>query len=347
MTSLLPSSELPAVCICVPAYNAEKTIRETLVSLLAQTYANLKILVVDNASTDGTVSIVEALSDARIQLHRNAENLGGEGNFNRCIQLADGKYTAIFHADDIYEPEMVAQQVAFLEAHPSAGAVFTEASLIDASGKVFGGIQFPSTLRAAGALLDFTTLFKAVLKHSNFLVCPSVMVRTTVYQQEIKSWRGELYKSSADLDVWLRIAQHHKVGLLPAALMRYRISADQFSAKVRLQVERPDFFLVMDSYLANTPVSQLLDEQDLDNYAKLDRRDKVMRAVNAVVAGQASMAKPLLTGVFSWAALKAALQTKKGLAVLLAALYLKLLLALRQERLAQLSLGYCKRVLKR
>ena len=121
----------PMVCICIPTYNAAATIRETLTSILAQTYTNLVIHVSDNASTDKTLEIVESMADSRIHIHRHENNIGAEGNFTRCIQLATGKYTAIFHADDLYGADMVAKQVAFLESHPDAGAVFTEAEMID------------------------------------------------------------------------------------------------------------------------------------------------------------------------------------------------------------------------
>ena len=115
------SDDLPLVCICVPTYNSAASIRETLESILAQTYLNLTIHVSDNASTDGTLKIVESISDRRISLHRHDVNVGGEGNFNRCIHFAAGKYTAIFHADDIYEPDMVAAQVALrLASAPQA-----------------------------------------------------------------------------------------------------------------------------------------------------------------------------------------------------------------------------------
>jgi glycosyltransferase involved in cell wall biosynthesis len=201
------SDDLPLVCICVPTYNAAASIRETLESILAQTYLNLTIHVSDNASTDETLKIVESISDRRISLYRHDVNIGGEGNFNRCIQYAAGKYTAIFHADDIYEPDMVAAQVAFLEEHQQACAVFTEASLIDEFGKHIGALHQPKSLAANGPLYHFPEMFKAILEHSNFLICPSVMARTRVYQEDIKSWRGELFGTSADLDVWLRLLQ--------------------------------------------------------------------------------------------------------------------------------------------
>lgn len=111
----LMNDQVPLVCICVPTYNAAITIRETLHSILSQTYKNLVIHISDNSSTDTTLKIVESMDDPRLRIHRQQKNIGAEGNFENCIRLGEGKYTAIFHADDIYEPEMVAKEVAFLE----------------------------------------------------------------------------------------------------------------------------------------------------------------------------------------------------------------------------------------
>lgn len=341
------SNDLPLVCICIPTYNAAASIRETLESILAQTYQNLTIHVSDNASTDETLKIVESISDRRISLHRHDVNVGGEGNFNRCIQFAEGKYTAIFHADDIYEPDMVTRQVAFLEAHTEAGAVFTEASLIDETGYRIGEIRIPHEIASPNGLYDFATMFKAVLRHSNFFICPSVMVRTQIYQQEIKVWRGELFKSSADLDLWLRILQYHPVGYLPERLMRYRISGNQFSARVRLGTERSDFFLVIDYYLAQEPVRALLDAADFNNYRWLERRDRVMRATNLFITGDTKQANELVHDVLSWDALEAAFKSKRGAFVLLVGMYAKLLILLRLYRIGKISLAYLKQVARK
>jgi glycosyltransferase involved in cell wall biosynthesis len=205
----------PLVCICIPAYNAAGTIGEMLDSVLRQSYTNIQVIVVDNHSTDGTAEIVRYINDSRVTLYQNPINVGGEGNFNRCIELATGKYTAIYHADDIYELDMVAKQVAFLESHPRAGAIFTEASVIDQFGRSIGEIKRPEVLAASGPLYDFAEVFKAVLEYSNFLICPSVMTQTSIYKQHIVGWRGELFGSSADLDVWLRILEKTPIGILP------------------------------------------------------------------------------------------------------------------------------------
>lgn len=340
-------SEASLVCICIPTYNAALTIRDTLESILAQSYSNLVIHVSDNASTDDTLKIVESMADSRVIIHRQAENIGAEGNFNHCIQLAEGKYTAIFHADDIYEMDMVAKQVAFMEAHPEAGAVFTEASLIDDAGNKYGEMRLPEDITTPTGLYGFEIMFKAVLRHSNFLICPSAMARTRVYQQEIKCWLGELFKSSADLDLWLRILQSHSIGYLQERLMRYRISDNQFSARVRLGTERADFFLVIDHYLAQASVHALLDAVDLNNYRKLDRRDRVMRATNLFITGYPKQASALLQDVFSWEALQSALESKRGAFVLLVGMYVKLLAVLKLNKIGKVSLVYIKQVIRR
>lgn len=335
---------LPLVCICVPTFNVAGTVSETMKSILAQTYPNMVVHVSDNASTDDTLKVIESIADSRVTIHRHNENIGGEGNFNRCIQLAEGKYTAIFHADDVYEPDMVAKQVAFLEAHPDAGAVFTEANLIDEIGRCIGGICLPKDVVSQSDLYAFETMFKAVLRHSNFFICPSAMVRTEIYQSEIKSWRGEMFKSSADLDLWLRILLRHPVGYLREPLMRYRVSNSQWSARVRLGTERADFFLVIDHYLEKELVRKRLRPEDFRNYHRLEQRDKVMRAVNFMLAGQPGQAKELLSDFLSWDVLRAAFVSSRGLFVLLIGIYVKVIVLFGLGRIGRVPLRYMKQM---
>jgi len=317
------SDKPPLVCICVPTYNAASTVRETLESILAQTYANLVVHVSDNASTDDTLKVIESISDQRITLHRQKENIGGEGNFNRCIQLATGKYTAIFHADDVYEPNMVAKQVAFLEANAKVGAVFTEASLIDDSGKMIGALGLPQGLVSVDCLYDFKTIFKFVLQYSNFLICPSAMARTEVYQQDIRSWRGEIFGTSADLDVWFRILQRHVIGILPERLMRYRISVSQHSERLRSRTTRSDLFHVLDHYLAQEDVQALLSPEDWLHYHRLERTDRVVRAVNLYLLGHEQEARVFCLDTLSVDAFRAAAHDRRGLVTLAAGIFLK------------------------
>src|SRR5205085_1881381 len=115
--------ERPLVSIVVPAYNADQFLRTSLDSILAQTYPAKEILLMDDASIDGTEQIARSYGD-RILYHRQERNQGQFGNVDAGIALARGKYIAVYHADDIYLPEMVAREAAFLDAHPDVGAVF-------------------------------------------------------------------------------------------------------------------------------------------------------------------------------------------------------------------------------
>ena len=340
----IEEKEFPLVCLCIPTYNVASTVLETIKSLLSQTYPNLVLHVSDNASTDDTLALIQAISDPRVVIHKSKVNVGGEENFSRCIKFGCGKYTAIFHADDVYEPEMVAKQVAFLEENADAAAVFTEANLIDENGLVIGEIRFPQDIKTISNLYNFSTIFKVILRESNFFICPSAMVKTSVYQDYIKGWRGDLFKSSADLDVWLRILFKHSIGYLPEKLMRYRISSNQYSAKIRLETGPADFFLVTEHYLQQDLVKAQLTSVDFRNYKWLERRDRVMRAVNLFIANHYDDSICLLDDVLSWDALHAAIITKRGLLVLIVGLYLKFILFIGIHKLGKSSLACLKQI---
>jgi len=302
----------PNVCVCVPTYNAEHTIRETLTSLLSQTYHHFTINIVDNASTDNTLQVVRSFGDPRVMIHEHAENIGGEGNFNRCIALCSGDYTAIYHADDVYEPDILQKQVDYLVTHPDVGAVLTEATLIDEDSDVIGAIKVPAVIKTEDDIYSFEQIFKAVLRHSNFLICPSAMVRTAIYKNTVATWRGDLFASSADLDIWFRIALTHRIAILPLPLINNRISTRQFSERVKRSTARADFFLVMDFYLKQPVVKNFITKHDLKSYEDLERRNQVMRATNLFIAGDISEAKTMCEGVYSWEMLLAAIKNKRG-----------------------------------
>jgi hypothetical protein len=126
--------------------------------------------------------------------------------------------------------------------------------------------------------------------------------------------------------------------------MRYRISGNQFSVRVRLGTERSDFFLVIDYYLAQEPVRALLDAADFNNYRWLERRDRAMRSINLFITGDAKQANELVHDVLSWDALEAAFKSKRGAYVLLVGMYVKLLILLRLYRIGNITLAYLKQV---
>ena len=108
---------MPRISVIMPAYNAEKYIREAIDSILAQTYTDFEFIIIDDASTDATASIVESYSDERIRFFRNEHNMGVANTLNRGLDLAVGEYIARMDSDDISLPERFAKQVEFMDTH--------------------------------------------------------------------------------------------------------------------------------------------------------------------------------------------------------------------------------------
>ncbi len=290
------------VRVCMPAYNCAATIAESLSSVLAQDYPELEVVVVDNASTDATAEIARgfAAKDGRVRVEVNPRNLGAEGNFTRCLELAGGEYTAIYHADDIYLPGMVSAAVDFMEKEAAAGAVFTSAEEIDGAGRVIGRRRPPPELGDCreGRTFGFDEIFRAVLRNGNFLTFPTALVRTSVYRDEIKAWNGEKYKSSADLDVWLRIAEKHRLGYIDRPLLRYRVSTASFSySHFRLRTHRQDLFLVLEDYMRRHGAR--LGRAAMDDYRLLQFKDDISIAINHIIRGERRPALARLKGIFS------------------------------------------------
>jgi glycosyltransferase involved in cell wall biosynthesis len=119
------------VSILIPVFNREKLIEETIKSALAQTYANIEVIVVDNKSTDNTWQKLEklALEDRRIKIFQNETNIGPVRNWKRCVNKASGQYGKILWSDDLIVPEFVEKTIPYLE-NDDVGFVFTGTEII-------------------------------------------------------------------------------------------------------------------------------------------------------------------------------------------------------------------------
>src|SRR5262245_12919162 len=106
----------PLVSICIPVYNGEKYIIETIRACVDQTYRNIEVVVSDNCSTDRTVELIKGFSDPRIKIYSNAKNEGLLFNFRKVFSYATGKYMSFLGADDGMENDAVEKAVNILEA---------------------------------------------------------------------------------------------------------------------------------------------------------------------------------------------------------------------------------------
>lgn len=108
----------PLVSVCIPTYRGAEFIGTTLRSVLDQTYRNLEIIVLDDNSPDNTADVVASFADSRIKYLRNPANLGPQGNWNRCLALATGRYFKLLPHDDLLSPDCIDNQVRVFEADP-------------------------------------------------------------------------------------------------------------------------------------------------------------------------------------------------------------------------------------
>jgi len=260
----------PSVCICIPNYNNEKTISKTIDSLLNQTYKNIIIKVFDNASTDNSFNILKEYEQkySFFTVFRNNVNLGGEANFTKCFEYAEGDYVVVFHSDDVYESNIIEEQVKFLEENRDCSAVSTHANYIDENDKGIGSHFIPMEFKnQLFSKLNFEQLFKMTLKYGNFIICPSVMSRTNIIQEYIKFWDFDNFKTSSDFDVWLRLSKEGSFGFINKSLINYRMSNASYSyTNNRIATQMFDMFLVFEYYLHEPSVIKILDKEDYENY---------------------------------------------------------------------------------
>jgi glycosyltransferase involved in cell wall biosynthesis len=131
-------SAAPLVSITSAFYNTGPVLIEMIESVLAQTYPNWELVLLDDGSTDDSRARVEALDDPRIRVHANDRNRGRSYSLNRLTQLAQGDFIARMDSDDLASPTRIEKQVAFLQAHPRVDIVGTGMIYLDESGAPVG-----------------------------------------------------------------------------------------------------------------------------------------------------------------------------------------------------------------
>jgi len=198
-------------------YNGEPFLREAIDSILQQTFTDLEFLIINDASTDQSVKIIESYQDSRIQMFSNVENIGLTKSLNKGLDLARGKYIARMDADDISLPIRLEKQVAFMESHSEVG-------LCGGWFQIMGGslIKKPEThLEIAVRMLR-----RNPFGHS------TVMIRKSILE-EFNLTYNETLTSSQDYELWSRIIEHTKVYNIPKVLVMYRVHNNQISTSKR------------------------------------------------------------------------------------------------------------------
>lgn len=301
----------PLVSICMPAYNVERVLASALTSVLGQTYPKTEVILVDDGSTDGTPEVARSFKDERLRYFRNTENLGGYQTMNKAVSLATGGLVAIYHSDDVYEANIVEKEIAYLQAHPGAGAVFCMAHFIDEEGHIWGGSTLPREFQGRDSFV-FEDVFPFLVRNKNILFCcPTFMARRQALDA-VGPFDAEKYDIVADLDMWIRIARKFPVGILDERLMRYRVGKKQWTSRYNFLRTEPDLaFRVMDHYMQQNGWLDKLSRSDLNEYAFHLCDDETFRASNWVILGDSARARELLRRPYPWSSLIKSFRRRK------------------------------------
>jgi glycosyltransferase involved in cell wall biosynthesis len=317
----------PLVCICIPVYNCDNTISETLDSLVVQTYENLIIKIFDNKSSDKTIDVVGEYQKKynNIFLIKHSKHVNGSYSFDRCIEGMQGDYGAIFHADDIYHPSIVEEQVKFL-SNGEVSAVSVAADLINNESKNIGTTNFPrELLNEKYHKFNFNQLFTLILKYDNFLMTPSVMSSVDLFKNNINAL-DKKFNKAADLDMWLRFSLKGSVGLISKRLMSYRESENSFSFNEKYtRIESRDMLKVLKFYL--NIYNDL--NFNMNHFKYLSFKDTVIISSNKVLLKQKVDHKDI--DIFDIGIIKQCLTSTRKLKVYFYALIVKTMLFFKIE----------------
>ena len=135
------------VSIIMPSYNTAKFIAETIDSVLAQTYSNWELIIVDDCSKDDTDAVVAAYTDPRIHYLKNETNSGAALSRNRALREAKGRWIAFLDSDDLWLPEKLEKQIAFMEEEQVAFSYTNYEELDEASEKLGVLLRDPTVLQ--------------------------------------------------------------------------------------------------------------------------------------------------------------------------------------------------------
>ena len=207
----------PLVSVIVGVYNKERFVGECLRSVLAQTYTNWELIVVDDASTDNSLAEAErVIADApRVRILRRETNSGHPGVVrNEAVRTSHGKYVAFLDADDLWKPEKLAVQVAYMEEHPEYPLTHTRCEEIDAEGQVL-------RVRHGGNLPPPGDCLRELFRHC-FICTSTVVVRKDF--GEALGWFPEKpeYRCGEDYEFFVRCAGKGLVGMPDGILGCYR-----------------------------------------------------------------------------------------------------------------------------
>lgn len=191
------------VSVVIPTHNRADLLSRAIQSVLDQTHRNLEILVVDDASTDGTRETVENIKGVRIRYIRQPRSQGAAAARNTGIQNAGGEYVAFLDDDDEWEPQKLEEQIKILRRHPAAMCAYQ------------GEERSVARVYQMKPTIDLPELKKGFFRggSASALIARTDLLRTVLFDETLPRFQ--------DWDLCIRLAQHASIGYTPRPLVRY------------------------------------------------------------------------------------------------------------------------------
>lgn len=231
----------PLVSICIPVYNTEKYIDETLNCVCNQTYKNVEIIFSNNCCTDKTIEIIKKRNDSRIKIYHNTENIGLVGNFRKVLTYATGKYMMFLGADDGIDLTAVEKGVAILEARGNENimVVNTYIKIINDESKVIATKKF---LFGKGKISSWWAIRSTLFFGFNIIGEPNgSLFRTEAYRNVPEPKFKNGCRWTLDMDMKNEFFIQGPTYVIPESLGMFRISS-QSNSNLNLRFEQAKLY---------------------------------------------------------------------------------------------------------
>lgn len=253
---------MPKVSVIIPAYDHAPFVGQAIRSVLDQTFQDFEIVITDDGSTDRTVEMIQGVRDPRIKLFHFLKNRGAALAVQNCLDHSGGDYIALLNSDDLFLPEKLEKQTAFLEAHPETAAVFTQVQVIDEVGESFRDTGHPYYQVFDQPNRSRHEWLRTFFYQGNCLCQPSVLARREVYTDLARP--DPRLAQLGDFQRWIRICLRREIHILPEKLVQFRIRNDDANASA----PRPEV-IVRSNYELRRILRAFLDLRTLEDFLKV------------------------------------------------------------------------------
>lgn len=221
--------ELPIVSVVIPTYNRASLVKEAIKSVLAQTFSQFEIIIIDDGSTDSTERELFSFIRKGVVRYHFQQNAGGAEARNAGMRLAAGKYIAFLDSDDLFHPQKLEKQISYLERNQEVGMIHSGFSKIDGMGRDLG---YRDNARLTG------WVYPAILHEWTHLIGASTVIVTKEVLDRVGEFDSAIWP--ADLDMWARIARLYPIAVIPEDLAKIRVHPGNMSGQ---RAEIPQRFL--------------------------------------------------------------------------------------------------------